>query len=210
MSEKQAKHFNKGTVWGRVDGVPSRKLSNEGKGEPFWRMKVVCASRRGNAFAYGRIWNKEKALALIDYLKKNPGAGIKLVGFFNQYNHDKKENDKVVTTVRRSNFTWYDWQPDKCEDPRAAFALVGAVTGVKDDLLFLRLERAGSQPEDFELYALDLAAFEEKKIITGDTVQVKGYLQSKSGEDEFGCTEDAAILPCFDADDVKVKGDDFA
>ena len=96
--EKQVAHFNKATVWGRVDGVPTRKLSGEGKGRPYHRIKVICASHRGNVLAYGRIWsqgppvqtpkgpkwNETKAEALIDYLKKNPSAGIKLVGFLNQ------------------------------------------------------------------------------------------------------------------------------
>ncbi len=41
MSEgKKVAHFNKGTVWGRVDGVPTRKLSGEGKGRPYYRIKV--------------------------------------------------------------------------------------------------------------------------------------------------------------------------
>src|SRR3990172_5933398 len=161
MSEKIIKHFNKANVWGRVDGVPTRKLSKEGKGRPYWRLKVTCPSSRGNVLAYGRLWNKEKAEALIDYLKKNPSAGIKLVGFFNQY-------DDMEEHVRRSNFTWYDWQPDPCADPRAAFVLVGKVEAVKDDVLVLQLNREGSDPEDFEVYALTPSAL--KGIIEDDIV----------------------------------------
>ncbi len=205
MTGQQKKHFNRGTVWGRVDGLPKKKLSNEGKGVPYYRLKVICASHRGNAFAYGRIWNEPKAKALIDYLKKNPNAGIKLKGWFNQYDHDLGGGKME----RRSNFTWHDWQPDKCEDPRAAFALVGIVKDVKDDMLFLHLERQGSEPEDFMVYARNLAELEEKKLIAGDIVQVKGYLQNKSGEDEFGCTDDTPILPCFDVTDLKIVEGDF-
>ena len=211
MTEKPIKHFNLATVWGRVDGVPTSKKSNEGKGKPFWRLKVICASKRGNVFAYGRLWNKEKASALVEYVKKSPGAGIKLVGFFNQYDHDIKDGEgKVTTTVRRSNFTWYEWNQDKCEDPRAAFALVGIVKDIQDDRLMLHLDRQGSEPEDFTVYARDLAELEARKLIAGDVVQVKGYLQTKTGEDEFGCTEESLILPCFDVSDLKVRGDDFA
>ena len=197
--EKQVLHFNRGTVWGRVDGMPQSKLSEEGKGKKFYRLKVICASRRGNAFAYGRIWNEVKAKALIDYLKKNPSAGIKLVGWFNQY--DKQLDGG--RTERRSNFTWHDWFPDKCEDPRAAFSLVGLVTAIEGDLLSLHLERQGSQPEDFKLHALEDSSL--ARIAEGDTVQVKGYLQSKLGEDEFGDTDNSPILPYFADDDLKLR-----
>ena len=192
---------------------PEKKLSNEGKGRkkdsesdksskkgsPFYRLKVICASSRGNAFAYGRIWNVEKAKALIDYLKKNPGAGIKLVGWFNQY--DKQLDGDTVE--RRSNFTWHDWFPDKCDDPRAAFSLVGIVTGIQDDVLSLHLERKGSQPEDFKILALESASMQ--RIQEGDVVQVKGYLRSKSGEDEFGDTDNSPILPYFADEDLKLR-----
>ncbi len=197
--EKPILHFNRGTVWGRVEGVPSKKLSDEGKGKPFYRLKVICASHRGNAFAYGRIWNVEKAKSLIDYLKKNPSAGIKLVGWFNQY-------DKMLDggkLERRSNFTWHDWFADKCEDPRAAFSLVGIVTAIEKDLLSLHLERKGSQPEDFKILALESASMQ--RIQEGDVVQVKGYLRSKSGEDEFGDTDNSPILPYFADEDLKLR-----
>ncbi len=192
------KHFNKGTVWGRVDGVPTRKLSEEGKGRPYWRLKVTCPSHRGNVLAYGRLWNKEKAEALIDYLKKNPSAGIKLVGFFNQYD-DKKEN------VRRSNFTWYDWSPDACEDPRAAFVLVGKVEAMKDDVLVLQLSREGNDPEDFEVYALTSSAL--KGIIEGDVIEVVGYLRSKNPDDEFGRSNNSPVRPYIE--ELKVREGDF-
>jgi hypothetical protein len=210
--EKQILHFNRGTVWGRVDGAPEKKLSNEGKGRkkdskdgdskkgsPFYRLKVICASHRGNAFAFGRLWNVEKAKALIDYLKKNPNAGIKFVGWFNQY--DKHLDGGMIE--RRSNFTWHDWYPDKCEDPRAAFSLVGIVTAMEGELLSLHLDRNGSQPEDFKIYALEDSSLQ--RIQEGDVVQVKGYLQSKSGEDQFGDTDNSPILPYFADEDLKIR-----
>lgn len=211
--EKPIVHFNRGTVWGRVDGIPKSKLSNEGKGRkkdakdgsakegaPFYRMKVICASHRGNAFAFGNIWNVVKAKALIDYLKKNPSAGIKFVGWFNQYDHYDEDTKQ---TTRRSSFTWHDWSPDKCEDPRAAFSLVGVVTAIQDEVLSLHLERNGSQPEDFKILALEAASMQ--RIQEGDVVQVKGYLRSKSGEDEFGDTDNSPILPYFADEDLKIR-----
>ena len=196
MSNQPAKHFNKGTVWGRVDGVPRRKLSNEGKGDPYWTIKVICPSYRGNAFAFGRIRNEEKAEALIDYLKKNPHGGVKLVGFFNQYEKDGS---------RLSNFSWYDWQPHACEDPRAAFVLVGRVEGVQDDTLALVLEREGSDPEDLEVYALSAGAL--KGFTEGDVVEVKGYLRSKEPEGEFGETNNSPIRPYIEQ--INLREGDF-
>jgi hypothetical protein len=210
--EKEILHFNKATVWGRVDGTVEKKLSNEGKGRkkdsadgsskkgaPFYRLKVICASHRGNAFAYGRIWNEEKVKNLIEHLKKNPGAGIKLVGWFNQY--DKTlEGGKIE---RRSNFTWHDWAPDECLDPRAAFSIVGMVTAMEGDLLSLHLERKGSQGEDFRIHALESVSME--RLTVNDIIQVKGYLRSKDGEDEFGDTDNSPILPYFADKDLKVR-----
>jgi hypothetical protein len=214
--EKEIKHFNRGTVWGRVEGAPEKKLSNEGKGRkkdapdgsskkgsPFYRLKVICASHRGNAFAYGRIWNEAKAKNLIQYLKDTPGAGIKLVGWFNQY-------DKTLeggNVERRSNFTWHDWFPDKCEDPRAAFSLVGKVTAITENLLSLHMERKGSQPEDFKIHALEDTSLQ--RVTEGDIIQVKGYLRSKHGEDEFGDTDNSPILPYFADEDLKIRGCPF-
>lgn len=211
MSEKKCKHYNKGTVWGRVDGVPTRKLANEGKGrkkdaedgaakkgDPFWRLKVISASHRGNVFAYGRIWKKEKAETLIDYLKKNPSGGVKLTGFFNQYD-DAKEK------VRRSNFTWYDWHPDPCEDPRAAFVLVGLVTAVQDDVLLLHLDRENSDPEDFEVYALEPSQL--RGITEGDVVEVVGYLRTREPDDEFGRPQNSPIRPYIEQ--IKLREGDF-
>lgn len=203
MSEEATKevlHFNKTTIWGKVDGVPEKKLSEEGKGKPFYRIKVICASKRGNAFAYGRIWNVEKAKALIDYLKKNPGAGVKFVGWLNQYDHRDTETN---VTTRRTNFTWHDWSADKCEDPRAAFSLVGMVTAIAGDLMTLHLERKGSQPEDFKIHALEESSL--ARLTAGDIVQVKGYLRSKHGEDEFGDTDNSPILPYFADEDLKIR-----
>lgn len=202
MSEEPAKevvHFNRGTVWGRVDGAPKEKLSDEGKGKLFWRMKVICASHRGNAFAFGRLWDEKKAKALIEYLKKNPGAGVKLVGWFNQY-------DKMLEggkTERRSNYTWHDWYRDECPDPRAAFSLVGVVTGLQGDILSLNLQRKNCKPEDFKIHALDEISLQ--RLTEGDVVQVKGYLRSKSGEDEFGDTDNSPIMPYFADADLKIR-----
>lgn len=195
--KKPIKHFNKGTVFGRVDGVPTRKQSKEGKARPYWRIKMVCASHRGNVLAYGRIWNREKAEALIDYLKKNPSAGVKMVGFFNQY-----EKDGQIL----SNFTWYDWFPDKCEDPRAAFVLVGKVTAVMHDKLVLELAREGNEPEVFEIHALDAEGL--KGITEGDIVEAVGYLRSKAPEDEFGRSNNSPIKPYIE--ELKVREGDFA
>ncbi len=233
--KKKVAHFNKGTVWGRVDGVPTRKLSGEGKGRPYYRIKVVCASQRGNVLAYGRIWsgpkegnppkwNETKPRQLIDYLKKNPSAGIKLVGFLNQYDDVKKDKKGVPILdevsgkpipVRYSNFTWYDWFPDKCEDPRAAFVLVGQVKKKQDDMLRLHLERPGSDPEDFEIYALDPVLLMNKDsgglgVLEDDVVQVKGYLMARNTEDEFGAPQnDSPIRPYFDMDGLQVRAGDF-
>jgi hypothetical protein len=196
--KKQVKHFNKATVFGRVDGVPTRKQSKEGKARPYWRIKMVCASHRGNVLAYGRIWNKEKAEALIDYLKKNPSAGIKMVGFFNQYT----KGDQIL-----SNFTWYDWCPDKVEDPRAAFILVGKVLAVKDDTLSMELTREGNDPETFEVHALASDAL--KGITEDDVVEAVGYLRAKSPEDEYGRrTSDSPIKPYIE--ELRVREGDFA
>jgi len=194
MSEEKAvQHFNKSVVWGRVDGVPSTKKSDSGKGRRYLRLKVVCANPKyGNVLAYGRIWNQEKIDSLVDYLKKNPGAAVKLTGFINQYDHVEGEGSEAKTS-RRSNFTWYDWAPDKCENPRASFIMVGKIKAIKDDTVIIRLERKGNDPEEFEVYPM--TGQQLKGIIEDDTVKVKGYVRALNPEDEFGDTTNAPIRP---------------
>ncbi len=208
MSEK-VKHFNKATVFGRLKELPEKKLSNEGKGRPFWRITVVCAnSQHGTVLAYGRIWDPKKAADLIAYFKKDSTAGVKLVGFLNQYDHEEKEKNtgKVIATVRRSNFTWYDWFPDKCEQPRASFILTGKVEDIKDDLLLLHLEREGSDPEDFEVHVLTMQQL--KGLTEGDVVKVKGYIRSREAEDEFGDSTNSPIRPYIES--LELREGDFA
>ena len=179
------KHYNAGNVWGRIQGTPAKKKSKEGKGQTYLRIMLNCYNPEfGNVRAYGRLWNKLQIDSLLDHIKKNPGAGLRLRGFFNQYEKDGR---------MLSNFTWFDWFPDPCERPRAAFVLVGQVMGLGEDTLALELHRDGSGEEHFELHAL-----EKQQLVgigEGDTVMVKGYLRSREGEDEFGASGTDPIRP---------------
>lgn len=201
--KKKIKHYNAAHVWGRIAENPETKMSNEGKGPLFLRLKLNCYSPRlGNVIAYANLWGKEDIDELIKAHLQDPRRIYKFNGFVSQYVEGKN---------RYTNFSFYSWIPAPDAEPRVAFILVGEITGIEGDKLSLLLNRPKSGEstvtveERLELFAPSSEI--SKKVDVGDTVKIKGYLRSKDGEDDFG-ENSSPVRPYID--DIKVLEGDFA
>lgn len=196
--EKKYKHFNAGHVFGRIEGgVPKTKRSKEGKGSPFLRITVNCANaEHGNVLAYGKMFNKQKYESLIDHIKKHPASMYRFKAFFNQFDEKLKEDAPKDKKPRRfSGFMFWDWQPvtDEATKPRASFILVGEIAGIEKDKVILELHRENNDEEMFELHARQQNML--NGITEGDTVEVKGFMMQKGGENEYGEASSSPVLP---------------
>lgn len=172
------KHYNGGNVWGRVAEC---KLQKSESGTPYLSIQVECPNETyGNVKTYGRLWGKDKTEAFLSYHKAHPGSAYRFRGFFSQYSKNG---------ATYSNYTFFEWQPIDGTEFRAAFVLTGEVVENLVDSLVLRVIRQGGEgyddiQEEFSVHALNDQDFRGLKA--EDTVQVKGTLRSKEGEDYFG------------------------
>jgi hypothetical protein len=186
------KHFNVANIRGRVEGVPTTKRDKEGKGSPYLRLKINCASQdRGNVVVYAQMRNKAKYEALLEHIKKHPATAYHFRAFYNQYPKDRGDEN----SERRSAFSIWEWAPDPEEGktPKATFVLTGAVLGIEKDKLALQLNRENNNEELFDLYALRQSQL--NGLTEGETIEVCGYMMTKGGADEFDRPTSSPILP---------------
>jgi len=176
-----SKHFNAGNVWGKI--LELKKESTQG-GTDFLMISLDCGGKHGSVRAYGRIFGKDKIEGLVAHHKENPGTVVHFRGYIGQY----EKGEDILT-----NFTFYAWQPDLLQAPRAAFVLVGEVKELDQigDMwrITMHLSRKG-QPghgdleEDFTLWSFDGSVF--AGMMKGQIVELKGYMQQGEGVDDFG------------------------
>jgi hypothetical protein len=172
------KHFNLGTVFGRVmvDSVERKSSQNS----EFINFQVnVSGQRCGSVRAFCRIWKAERFEPLLAHLENNPMEPFFLNGFYGQYWDEKN-------TIYPS-YTVYHWEP-RASDPRAAFILKGDVDIISKSRggqrLLLNLEREGQEKERLELWMQDEKFLDVPE--NGQLIEVKGYLRQEQPEDDFG------------------------
>lgn len=182
------KHYNAAYVFGRIAEVPTEKLSNEGKGAPYLRLKINCYRPEfGNVQAYGNLWGRKRIDDCLAAYKKDSRQLFKFSGFFSQAPETQEHG-------RYANFTFIGCEVLDEAKLRAVFVLKGMIARIEGEKLALHLEREmkpkkeGAEPkiqrEDFDLYLLDRQA--AKGITEGDVVEIKGKLRARDGEDEYG------------------------
>lgn len=176
------KHFNQGTVWGKINELTQRKTHND---KPYLWMEILCDNPDyGQIKTYGRVFGKDKVEELKNKFKENPDALYMFKGLFHQFEKD----EKIL-----SNYTFFQYSEivDGKQDPRAAFILKGDVKEIntEDDLYLIKLntkiELGDNENETlFHLYSTDPEYV--KDLIEGKPAEVKGYVRPAEDMDEFG------------------------
>lgn len=178
MSIQQPKHFNMGTVFGRV--VPDSIERKDSKNSSFINLQVNVSGRRcGSTRAFCRIWKTERFEPLLKHLEAHPHDQFFFKGFFDQFWDDR---NTVYAT-----YTIYHWEPRE-SDPRAAFILKGEVDVISKTTtgqrILLNVQREGQEKERLELWLQDEKFLDVPN--NGDLIEVKGYLRQEQPEDDFG------------------------
>lgn len=174
------KHFNAANVWGKIVELKEDNQSEK----PCVMIQLDCSGKRGTVRAYGRMYGREKTDKLIDFHKNNPGVIVRFRGFISQY----EKRDEILT-----NFTFYQWNHEPNQEPRAAFVLTGELTNIEDfgeeTRVTMQVVRKGSggyddRQEEFLLWMFGDSLLDGASV--GGIVEFKGYMQQGEGEDEFG------------------------
>lgn len=172
------KHFNMGSVFGRVDLESIERKKNPNT--EFINFQVNVSGRRcGSVRAFCRMWKAERFEPFVEHVMQRPQTPIFLKGFFSQF-WDERNNVYA-------SFTVYHWE-ERESDPRAAFILKGEVEVVSavtlGQRLLLQLQRGDQEAERLELW------LQSEKFLDipqqGQLIEVKGYLRQENPEDDFG------------------------
>lgn len=182
-------HFNAGNVWGSVIDTQAHVSKN---GKPVMVITLDCSGAHGNVRTFGRLWGEERIRSLTRHLETNPGANIRLRGFFSMYLEREQHN-------RLYNFTFFKWQPNEAPVFRAAFVLRGEITALDLENLriSLHMHRPGKEgypanEEDADIYCDDTDVLDA--AAAGDVWEFKGFLMQGEGEDEYGVAS-GPVLP---------------
>lgn len=156
-------------------------------------MKIDCNGTAGRIIAFGKLWGDEAIDSLISFHKKNPKTMIFFRGFTSQYLNQGKD--------RYMNFSFTSWSICVGQDPRAAFIIIGRITGIENKngygVLLIDVDKKGrngygDSTETFHIWSLSFDALQTFK--PGETWKVKGLIQQGRGMDHFGDT-DGLIRP---------------
>lgn len=172
------KHFNLGTVFGRV--VPESIERKDSTNSEFVNFQVNVAGQRcGSVRAFCRLWKPERFESLLTQLETNPHDPFFFRGFFGQF---WDERNTVYAT-----YTIYHFEVRE-GDPRAAFILKGDVDVISKTTggqrILLNIERDGQEKERLELWMQDEKFLDVPQ--NGQLIEVKGYLRQEQPEDDFG------------------------
>lgn len=189
MTDKEIKHFNKGVVFGRLSDLVIKTSENNKK---YMQLHLECPNDlHGDTRVYGRLWGDDRVEQLLGALKKDgklmKGTGLRLEGFFSQYDGEDGQ--------RLNNFTFFKWKPFTGAEYRAAFILTGQIedayeTEEGEGAIHLHIVRKGANEQDVEE---DFLVFTEDKddileLQQGQIVHLKGLISEKGEEDYFGST----------------------
>ena len=176
------KHYNSGSVFGRVTEVKEEESSGK---KPYLSLKVqVSGEKSGNATAFCRIWGEQRCREFLELHKQNPGS-LALKGMMTSFCDEKNHF--------YSNFTIFSWEP-KVAEPRAVFILRGevdVVSGTTDGgqrmlLKVIRDAKEGYQ-ESAELFELFCQGEKMLDVVkSGDLLEVKGLIRQEEVDDFYG------------------------
>ena len=178
------KHFNAGNVWGKVLKAERKNTPN---GKLFLNLHIHCPGAQGNIHAYGRLWKEDLIDALEKAIQEDPLGIFRFRGVFSQY----------IQGNELPNYSFFDWQVVPKDTPlRAAFILVGEALELKYNAqqdcaeLSMKVIREGQAGYSDSVEEFTLITREPDQELTqicgGEIVEIKGFLQQGSGEDEFG------------------------